>query len=239
MSAQLATVEGILELFRETDRRFEARLRESAAEFDRRMAETDRRMAETDQQMKESSAEFDRRMAETDRQMKETDRVLKRTTEEVGKLGNRMGKVIERMVAGHNIIKQFQDLGYDIDSHSRNKAFGDNLPENMRGEIDLFLENGDLAIIIEVKTTFKAKNIGSLKNTMERFRRASDMKGDKRRFVGAIAGAVIEGEAVKLAHEEGIYVIVQSGKAMEILPTPEGFVAKQWEPAHANRRPTA
>jgi len=35
--------------------------------------------------------------------------------------------------------------------------------------------------------------------------------------------------AGKLAYENGFYVIVQSGKAVEILPTPEGFVAREWE----------
>ena len=63
---------------------------------------------------------------------------------------------------------------------------------------------------------------------MEKFRRASDMKGDKRRFIAAVAGAVIDGDAEEVAHENGMYVIVQSGKAVEILPTPEGFVAREW-----------
>ena len=175
-----------------------------------------------DESLKASAAEFDRRMAETDR-------VLKKTTEEVGKLGNSMGRVIERMVAGQNIAKQFHEkFGYVIESHSRNKTFGDALPKDMRGEIDLFLENGDIAIVIEVKTTFKAKNVGVLKDKLERFRRASDMKGDKRRFIGAIAGAVIEGDAMSVAHENGFYVIVQSGKTMEIVDVPEGFEARKW-----------
>ena len=130
---------------------------------------------------------------------------------------------------GQNIAKQFQEkFGYIIESHSREKTFGENLPKGLQGEIDLFLENGDMAIVIEVKTTFKAKNVGGLKDKLEKFRRVSDLKGDKRRFIGAIAGAVIEGDAVSIAHENGFYVIAQSGKAMEILPTPEGFQAREW-----------
>ena len=204
MAEQTLNIEGILELFRRSDERFEARLQASAAEFDRRMAEADRQTAEIKRQMK-------------------------RTDQKIGELTGSMGRVIERMVAGKNIAKQFQEkFGYIIESHSRNKTFGDALPGNMKGEIDLFLENGDIAIVMEVKTTFKAKNVGVLKDTLERFRRASDMKGDKRRFIGAIAGAVIEKDAIKVAHENGMYVIVQSGKAVEIIPTPEGFEARQW-----------
>ena len=98
----------------------------------------------------------------------------------------------------------------------------------MRGEIDLFLENGDIAILIEVKTTLETKDIRAHIERLEKFRRASDMKGDKRRFIGAIAGAVIDGDAEEVAHENGMYVIVQSGKAVEIMPTPEGFQVRKW-----------
>ena len=198
MSEQL-TYAGILELFREGQREIK----------------------EMRRAMKESAAEFDRRMQEADRRMKKTD-------ERIGELTGSMGKVIERMVAGHNIIKQFQALGYKIERCSRNITFGHNLPDGKQGEIDLFLEDGDIAIVIEVKTTLKAKNVGKLMEKLERFRSDADMKGDKRRFVGAVAGTVVEGDAIEIAHENGIFVIVQSGNAVEILPTPEGFQAKEW-----------
>jgi hypothetical protein len=43
-----------------------------------------------------------------------------------------------------------------------------------------------------------------------------------------LAGAVVEDDAKDLAHENGMYVIVQSGKAVEIVTPPEGFRAKEW-----------
>jgi hypothetical protein len=202
MSEQI-TYEGMMALFRET----REQLKESRRDFSERL--------------KESTAKANREMEALRQQMKRTDK-------KIGELTGSMGRVIERMVAGLNIIKQFQDLGYIIESHSRNKTFGDALPKDMRGEIDLFLENGDIAIVIEVKTTFKENDVGYLLNVIEKFRRYADFKGDKRRFMGAVAGAVIEEEAIKRAHENGFYVIAQSGKAMEILPTPEGFQAKEW-----------
>ena len=204
MSEQPLTFESVLELIRKSTRK-------SIREF-----------REMRRKMQESADEFDRRILEADRRMKRTD-------ERIGELTGSMGKVIERMVAGQNIAKQFQEkFGYVIESHSRNKTFGDALPKDMRGEIDLFLENGDIAIVIEVKTTLKAKNVGGLKDKLEKFRRASDLKGDKRRFIGAVAGAVIEGDAISVAHENGFYVIVQSGKAVELVDVPEGFQAKEW-----------
>ena len=214
MAEQTLNIEGILELFRRSDRRSKREFREM------------RRVMK--ERLQESATEFDRRMAEADRQTAEIKRQMKRTDQKIGELTGSMGRVIERMVGGRSIIKQFKDLDYVIECHSRNVEFGESMPDNMKGEIDLFLENGDVAIVIEVKTTFKEKNVGALKDTLERFRRYSDLRGDKRRFIGAIAGAVIEPEAIQLAHENGFYVIVQSGKAMQILPTPEGFVAREW-----------
>jgi len=214
MSAQQLTYESVLELIRENSRE----MREEHQEFRR--------------SLKEQGAEFDRRMQEADRRVKERDaeyaRRAKETNKKISELTGSMGRVIERMVSGHNIIKQFQDLGYVISGYSRNKTFGHDLLKGNQGEIDLFLENGDIAILIEVKTTLKAKNVGGLMNKLEKFRRDADAKGDKRRFIGAVAGAVVEGDAKEVAHENGMYVIVQSGKAVEIVPVPEGFQAKEW-----------
>ena len=169
-----------------------------------------------------------REIKETRESIKETDRISRRIGKQVGKLTGSMGKVIEHMVAGDNIIKQFQDLGYIIDSYSRNKTFGRDLSKDMRGEIDLFLENGDIAILIEVKTTLETADVRTHIERLEKFRRIADIKGDKRRFVGAVAGAVIDGDAMDVAHENGLYVIVQSGRAVEIVPVPEGFQARKW-----------
>ena len=63
---------------------------------------------------------------------------------------------------------------------------------------------------------------------LKKYRRYADAKGDKRRFIGAVAGAVVEGEAADVAHDNGMYVIVQSGEAVEIVTPPEGFQAKEW-----------
>ncbi|MCL2304537.1 MAG: hypothetical protein FWC43_04260 [Planctomycetaceae bacterium] len=63
---------------------------------------------------------------------------------------------------------------------------------------------------------------------MEKFRRYSDARGDKRHFIGAVAGAVVSDNVADSAIENGLYVIVQSGEAVEIVTPPEGFVPKKW-----------
>ena len=60
---------------------------------------------------------------------------------------------------------------------------------------------------------------------MEKYRIYANARwNDPTRFIGA----VVTDEAKDFAHENGMYVIVQSGEAVEIVETPEGFKAKEW-----------
>jgi len=208
------TYEVILELFQETARKFQ--------ETDRKFKETDRKFKETDLKFQET----DRRFQETDRKFQEAAEQLKKTQREVGKLGSRIGDIVENMVSG-NIVEKFKALGYDVRYCApmpfHNKKLG------IAGEIDLFLDDGDAAILIEVKTTLEMADVRKHMERIEKYRRYTQAtSGDKRSFIGAIAGAVVTDEALINAHENGMYVIVQSGKAVEILTPPEGFTARQW-----------
>jgi len=196
------TYEGLLEMFKETRLMIQA----------------------TTEQMKET----DRKMEETDRRMKETDRKMKETDRKISALGSRIGEIIENMVAG-NIVEKFQAFGYEITESCPRKRF-ENKTLAIRGEVDLFLENGDVAILVEVKTTLESADVRKHVERLEKFRSYTDAKGngDKRHFIGAVAGAVVLDDAADVAHENGMYVIVQSGEAVEIVTPPEGFVAKEW-----------
>jgi len=56
-----------------------------------------------------------------------------------------------------------------------------------------------------------------------------DAKGNKNeKYIGAIAGAVVDDSVVKFAQKHGMFVIVQSGYAVKILAPPKGFKAKEW-----------
>jgi predicted AAA+ superfamily ATPase len=200
MAEQQLTYEGVLKLFRKTDRR-----------------------------MKVLSAKTDRKIQEVAEQQKKTELAMERTHKEVGALGSRIGEIVENMVAG-NIEEKFNALGYhDIEKCSPNVKFRSKRL-GIKGEIDLYLENGDVAILIEVKTTLETADVRKHMEKIEKYRRWVDSKtrGDNMRFIGAVAGAVIKGDAEEFAHENGMYVIVQSGKAVEIVTPPEGFQAKEW-----------
>jgi len=223
------TYEGVLELFQQTREQFREEMRESAEEFDRQRKtsaeEFDRRMVEFDRRM----VETDRRMMETDRRMMETDRQMKRTDKRISDLGGRVGDIIESMVKG-NIAAKFRAFGYkDLDDDcSQNREFS-NKKLGIKGEVDLLMENGDVAVLVEVKTTLETADVRRHIERMEKFRLWADAKGvAKKRYIGAVAGAVVKGGVRDFAHENGMYVIVQSGDAVRIITPPEGFMAKEW-----------
>jgi len=207
---------------RETDRKIQ-----EAAEQRRR--ETDRIIQETAEQGRESYQKLERLFQETSEQMKETDKQIRRTSQEIGKLGSRVGDMVENMVGSGNIVAQFRDLGHHVIAHSRRKIFGER-GTDASGQIDLFLENGDIAILVEVKTTLKNDDILDHIERIEKYRRWIDVSGNKKkqRYIGAVASPFVEENVAKFAHRKGFYVITQSGDLFEIMTPPKGFEPKTW-----------
>ena len=168
------------------------------------------------------------RQEETDRQIKETSLEVKRTNQAVGKFDSVIGRLVENMIAGGNIIAQFQALKYDVSAHSQNKNFGVR-GTSESGEIDWLLENGDIAILVEVKTTLKTDDIDEHIDKIAKYRRYINASGsEKKRLIGAVAGAVVADNVIKYAHKHGLHVITQSGEAFKVVTTPKGFRAKEW-----------
>ena len=177
---------------------------------------------------REANLRMDRMAQEAERRSKELDRRMERTSQEISALGSRVGEIVENMIGG-DIVEQFQALGYDVTAHSRNKIFGVK-GTNDSGEIDLLLENGDIVILIEAKTKLKVDDVLDHIDRLEKYRRHVNKNGDidKRKFIGAVAGASVTPDVIKFAQRQGLYVVVQAGRTVEIITPPEGFVAKKW-----------
>jgi hypothetical protein len=62
---------------------------------------------------------------------------------------------------------------------------------------------------------------------MEKLRRYWDGHNDKRKLIGAVAGAIMEDKVKALALDMGFYVIVQSGDTVKI-EAPQGFTPRIW-----------
>jgi len=177
-----------------------------------------RKSAEETEKIKEM---FRKSGEDIDRRMKETD-------QRVGSLGTRVGQIVENMIYG-DIVSQFQKLGYEVSARSQNKEFGKKGTTDS-GEIDLLLEDGDVAILIEAKTTLKIDHVREHIDRLEKYRRYVDARGRDThvRYIGAVAGTVVADNVIHFAHKQGLYVIVQTARDVEIAPLPEGFVAKEF-----------
>jgi hypothetical protein len=82
---------------------------------------------------------------------------------------------------------------------------------------------------MEVKTTLRNDDVLDHIERLEKYRRWKDSKGEgKKRYIGALACAVVADNVVKFAQKNGLYVIVQLGNTVKIVDSPEGFVAKEW-----------
>jgi hypothetical protein len=171
---------------------------------------------ETDRQIKESERIFRESRRETDRQMKETDR-------KISKLGSRLGDLIEHLTAS-NILEEFKKLNYEFTRISRNTKIKD--PDNrILAEIDIYLENGEFIMAIEVKSLLTLADVKDHIKRMDTVRRYADIHGDRRKYLSSVAGALIEGDARDFALESGIYVIEHPGETVRIL-APE--TARAW-----------
>ncbi|MDR0586813.1 MAG: hypothetical protein LBG26_06200 [Treponema sp.] len=62
---------------------------------------------------------------------------------------------------------------------------------------------------------------------MEILRAYLDERDDKRKLLGAVAGAIVNASVKKYALRRGVYVIEQSGDTVKI-EAPEGFKPRMW-----------
>ena len=89
------------------------------------------------------------------------------------------------------------------------------------------LENGDIAIAIEVKSKPKLADVDNHIRRLEKLRQAADRRHDSRRFQGAMAGAIMNSAVREYALQMGLYVIEQTGDTV-LINIPEGFVPREW-----------
>jgi hypothetical protein len=177
---------------------------------------------ELDRQLKESKREVDRQLMESkkavDLQLKETGRI-------VGDLGNRFGELAEHLIVP-NLIEKFNALGYVFNKAGLDVQFLDQQKKPL-AEADALLENGEYVMVVEIKAKLKKMDIKQHEERMEKLRRYADARHDKRKLVGAVAGAIVQNQVKERALTTGFYVITQSGDTVRI-EAPEGFTPKVW-----------
>jgi len=188
------------------------------------LKETQKLVKETTAQVKETQ----RLVKETTAQMKRTDAQIKRTDAQIGGLHNSFGELAEHLVAP-GIVERFNEMGFHFDTIADRglKLYDGN--GKIKAEIDILLENSTSIIVVEVKSS--PKDSGKDSDIEHHKKRLAILRehrpADKRRILGAIAGAVFKKGVKEAILAAGFYVLEQSGDTMEIY-IPEGFKPSEW-----------
>ena len=154
---------------------------------------------------------------ETGKQMRETDRRLSR-------FGNRLGEVIEYTIAP-NLRQKFKDLGLNFPRANLNTDVSD-YDNDIFLEIDIFLENGEKALLVEVKTKPSVEDVQDHIERIEKMRLYANLHGDRRTFLGAMGGVVMADDIKKFILKQGMFLIEPSGETFTI--TPPNGQPKEW-----------
>jgi len=152
------------------------------------------------------------------------DEFIKENRKRLGDMDNRFGEVVEYMISP-SLLDKFNNLGLDFQTASTNFKVRDH-KNKIYFEIDVFLQNGDVALLAEIKTNLSIRYINEHINRLEKMRSFADLHGDKRYFLGAVAGVVIPSEVKQYALENGLYLIEPSGETFNLL-TPNNK-PKEW-----------
>jgi predicted RNase H-related nuclease YkuK (DUF458 family) len=158
--------------------------------------------------------------------LQETARITKENSIKIGKLGDCLGDMVEHLVAP-DLVEKFHKLGFVFEKIYRDTEIKDT-KNNIHTEVDITLENGEKVMIIEVKNKLTTEYITEHIERMDKVRVHADLHGDKRKFIGAVAGIVMTDNERSFAFKNGFYVIEPSGETFTI-KEPEGiYSVREW-----------
>jgi len=198
-----------------------ALIQENAKQHEREMKELRERQKETDRIMKESAERHEREMKENAR---EREKEKAEFNERLGNYINLFGDFTEYVMAP-KLCEKFNELGFNFSTAIRNVRVRDKI-NSIYFETDAVLENYDKSMIVEIKTQLTIERIKKHIERLEKMRRYADLHGDKRAFLGAVAGVVVADEVREYALNQGFYLIEPAGEDLNITP-PNGS-PKEW-----------
>jgi hypothetical protein len=167
----------------------------------------------------------DRERQKEDReQLKEIGRRIDDYNKRFGEFHRRFGEVVEYMIAP-NLCDKFREFGFIFEKANSGTRVKD-YKNGIFFEVDIMLENGEKALLVEVKTKLTSEDVKAHITRLEKMRAYADSHGDKRAFLGAAAGVVMTDDVKKYALAQGFYVIEPSGETFNI--TPPSGQPKEW-----------
>jgi hypothetical protein len=181
-------------------------------------AETDRRFQETARRFQET----DRKFQETDRKFQETRELLDRLSRRFGDLGNRLGEFVEAMVEPA-VVELFRRQGLDVNEVYPRLKLGHG---RERIEIDLLVVDGDTAVAVECKSRLSVEDVERHLERLAKIKRLAPRYADTK-IHGAVAGMVVDEEAIQAAEAAGLWVLVPAD-GMVVIGNQPGFTPRVW-----------
>ena len=191
-------------------------LADSQKKTDEQIAKTDVQLAKTDAQL----AKTDAQLAKTDAQLEKTVKKLDKLGVMYGGLGNNLGAQAEEFFY-QGLQKKMEISGIKFDEIDKNIYF--------RGkEYDIVLFNGNSVMLISVKHHFHPKDVDHfLKEDIPVFKTLFPQY-ESYKIYGGVASLARDKITEKIAKENGLFVLTQSGDQPMLL-NEKGFEAKIFE----------
>lgn len=171
-------------------------------------------LKETAESQKEAAARQKENDEKWEKHQRENERQTKEFNERFGFITNRFGEVLEHMVAP-NMRDKFEEIGLNFPKANFPSIIKD-YDNNIFLEIDIMLENGDKAMLVEVKSKLTIKDVKDHDKRIKKMRVYADLHGDRRGFLGAVAAVVIPSNVKEYALGQGFYVVEPSGETFNI-----------------------
>ena len=175
------------------------------------------------QELRESQRETERQIKEYVKEMKES---ATRLDKQMGSLGNRFGEMVEYMVLP-NLLDKFRELNFVFTKAYPHAVIRDRNNKAI-AEADITLENGDKVMLVEVKSKLTTEDISGHVERIKKFRAHADERNDKRKYMGAVAGIVMNEDEKEFAFKTGFYVVESSGETFNILKPESPYSVAEW-----------
>ena len=172
----------------------------------------------TDERIKEMAKKA------TESQQK-TEKLVADLSKNIGGRGNSFGRLIETMLST-DLLEKFNELGYSFTRQTSNSKYIEN--KTVIAEVEVILENGEYAMLVEIKTELTATNVDDHLKRIERVRQYMDGHNDGRKLVGAVAGGIVPDNVMNYAHKKGLFVLLLTGDSLSIAKTPDNFKIRSW-----------
>jgi Holliday junction resolvase len=206
-------------------RQTDAQLRQTDVQIRQMALQTDEQMRQMAAKADARSAEIDAQFAEIGKHIDELAQTVKDEQKNTSGVGNSLGDLMEGLFAA-NICPKFNVFGHTFTKASNDaKYYRDG---KLFCEVDVFLENGDYVMAIEVKTRCEMRDINKHIERLEKLRQYMSERKDERKILGAIASGKMEQRLIEATENHGLYVIVPNGNGSEILETPGNFTEQVW-----------